>query len=175
MNQFIISGPAQSGKTTFIDNAFASKNIINVNALSLVNHPENITQIILKHSINTNDEFKNNNSMTLVIDELNYGAISTSQMQHLINKVLTTVNMLNFAYTNNDTECPAIDSIVWCGTRMTLVQLVTSSLMYNLMNKEFPLNNINVQTTNTINGQSKPSADENDYKTFNIYKIDTQR
>ena len=175
MNQFVISGPTQSGKTAFINDALKSKNVINVSALSIVNHPENITQFILKHSINTNDEFKNNNSMTLVIDELNYGAISTSQMQHLINKVLTTVNMLNFAYTNNDTECPAIDSIVWCGTRMTLVQLVTNSLMYNLMNKEFPLNNINIQATNSINDQSKPVTEQDDYKTFNIYKIDTQR
>ena len=103
------------------------------------------------------------------------GKINAHYFENLINKILTTVNMLNFAYTNNNTECPAIDSIIWCGTRMTLVQLVVNSLMYNLMNKEFPLNNINVQTTNTINDQSKPNADENDYKTFNIYQIDTQQ
>lgn len=175
MNQFIISGPAQSGKTAFINNALESKNVINVSALSIVNHPENITQFILKHSIDANTESKNNQPTALIIDDLNYGSISTSQIQHLINKVLTTVNMLNFAYTNNNTECPAIDSIIWCGTRMTLVQLVVNSLMYNLMNKEFPLSNINIQTTNTLNNQTKPIADEDDCKTFNIYHIDTQR
>lgn len=100
---------------------------------------------------------------TLVITGLNYGTMPTHIMQRLIGHIMVTVNAIN-----EKAKKQIINSIIWAGTRRTLVHLVNESLIYNLMDLSTKLENFQIRQTNNIN-QHFPEKDAN----LQIYEIST--
>lgn len=89
MEQFVITGPSRSGKTTFISKCFdLSSQSIKISALTAAKNLNNI-----------------------IIDEFNYG-VSSLQTKKLIASVLNTVNTLNFKYLTGQKGTPFIKTIV---------------------------------------------------------------
>lgn len=172
MEQFVITGPSRSGKTTFISKCFdLSSRSIKISALTVAKHPENIEKLILKYA--TNNRFVTaKNINTIIIDEFNYG-VTSYQTQKLIASVLNTVNTLNFKYLTSQDEAPLIKTIIWSGTRTNLLKQVTNSLLYDVMDSEIPLTNLNITNVDTVNENNKIDSVPEQSDPFNVYRITT--
>ena len=172
MEQFIITGPSRSGKTTFISKYFdLSSQSIKISALTVAKHPENIEKLILKYM--TNNRFVTaKNINTIIIDEFNYG-VTSYQTQKLISSILNTVNTLNFKYLTGQEKTPFITTIVWSGTQTNLLKQVTNNLLYDLVDNEMPLTNLNITNVDTINENGKNDSVPEQSDPFNVYRITT--
>lgn len=172
MEQFVITGPSRSGKTTFISKCFdLSSQSIKISALTVAKHPENIEKLILKYMVN-NRFVTAKNINTIIIDEFNY-SVTAYQAQKLISSILNAVNTLNLKYLTNQDETPFIKTIVWSGTRTNLLKQVANSLLYDLVDDEMPLTNLNITNVDTVNNNNKIDSVPEQSNPFNVYRIAT--
>lgn len=159
MIQYVLSGENNQAMTSFatmttnndkkiaIDINNGSNKFIRVN---------NITDQIYQALIGKDLE-----NQTLIITNLNYGTMPTHTMQRLIGRIIVTVNTIN-----EKANKQIINSIIWIGTRQTLIHLVNESLIYNLMDRTIPLNNFKITVSNNMNQHFKKPDDD-----FDIYEI----
>lgn len=140
MQQIVISGPSGIGKTTL---ATKITNPDTTLRLSVdFDDPLNITDQIYQHLIGRDTPVK-----TIIIDELNYGAMPTHVMQGVISKATDAINGINQSHGHD-----LIQTIIWVGTRTTLVQLVNKKLIYQLMDPKQDLGDVEIKSVDNING-----------------------
>lgn len=161
MQQIVISGPAGIGKTTL---ATKITNPDTTLRLSVdFDHPLNIADQIYQHLIGRDTPVK-----TIIIDELNYGAMPTHVMQRVISKVTEAINGIN-----QSSDHEMIQTIIWVGTRTTLVHLVNENLIYHVMNPRAPLASFSIKAVDTINGIAVESVEKHGKGFMQVFDIAT--
>lgn len=161
MIQYVLSGENIKTMANFATMATNDNNSLTININNESNkfiRISNITDQIYQALIGKDLE-----KQTLVITGLNYGTMPTHIMQRLIGRIIITVNTIN-----EKANKQIINSIIWVGTRRTLIHLVNESLIYNLMDLSTKLENFQIRQTNKIN-QHFPEKDAD----FQIYEIST--
>lgn len=159
MIQYVLSGENIRTMANFATMATNDNNSLTININNESNkfiRINNITDQIYQALIGKDLE-----NQTLIITNLNYGTMPTHIMQRLIGRIMVTVNTIN-----EKASKQIINSIIWAGTRRTLVHLVNESLIYNLMDRTVPLNNFKITVSNTMNQHFKKQDDD-----FDIYEI----
>lgn len=159
MIQYVLSGENNQNMTSFATMATNNDKKITIdinNGSNKFIRINNITDQIYQALIGKDLE-----NQTLIITNLNYGTMPTHTMQRLIGRIMMTVNTIN-----EKANKQIINSIIWIGTRQTLIHLVNESLIYNLMDRTIPLNNFKITVSTNMNQHFKKRDDD-----FDIYEI----
>lgn len=140
MQQIVISGPSGIGKTTLATKITNPDTTLRLNVD--FDNPLNIADQIYQHLIGRDTPVK-----TIIIDELNYGAMPTHIMQRVISKATDAINGINQSHGQD-----FIQTIIWVGTRTTLIYLVNKKLIYQLMDPKQDLGDVEIKSVDNING-----------------------
>lgn len=161
MQQIVISGPSGIGKTTLATKITNPDTTLRLNAY--LDHSLNIDDQIYQHLICRDQPVK-----ALIIDGLNYGAMPTHIMQRIISKVIEAINGIN-----QSSDHEMIQTIIWVGTRTTLVHLVNENLIYHVMNPRAPLTSFSIKAVDTINGIAVESVEKHSKGFMQVFDIAT--
>lgn len=95
---------------------------------------------------------KPSQTVTLSVENLNYGRYSTKQLKNIIEQITSTLNQL---------PEPIIDEIYWSGSRMTFLQLLVDHETHEMMSQNSPINGLKLHNEQTKDGFNIYSLEEN--------------
>ena len=162
LTNIIITGESHTGKTAYAQSLTEENKSIEISAdgAPIYEVLASLTTALVGIDSQANEQ-------TLIVDELNYGSYSTRDLIQIIREVNNIVNKVNANH-----NVPLISTIIWVGTRMTLIKLVVDELTNQIMNKHVEVTSIKLQSVNKITDEPlrKHFADAN--KPFSVYTID---
>lgn len=161
LTNIVITGESRTGKTTYAQSLTQENKSIKISAAGapLYEVLASLTTALVGIDTQAHDQ-------TLIVDELNYGSYSTRDLIQIIREVNNVVNKVN---ANRDV--PLISTIIWVGTRMTLIKLVVDELTNQIMNKHFDVTSIKLQSVNKINDEPLRGYFADANKPFSVYTI----
>lgn len=95
---------------------------------------------------------KPSQTVTLSVENLNYGRYSTKQLKNIIEQITSTLNQL---------PEPIIDEIYWSGSRMTFLQLLVDHETHEMMSQNSPINGLKLHNEQAKDGFNIYSLEEN--------------
>lgn len=165
--QYAILGQSRSGKTTFV-NQILDQN--NADDIRITTSGRSVSKIISDLTVTLINAKSDN--LNVVLDELNYGAYSTHQLEAIIRESLELILKIN-----SQRETPLIANLYWIGTRNTLIKLIIDRLTSQLMDADSPLDAFTTKITENIEGFNVMDAIDNNVNynddPFVVYQIDT--
>ena len=161
LTNIVITGDSRTGKTNYAQSLTQENKSIKISTAGapLYDVIVSLTTALLNVDVQAHDQ-------TLIIDELNYGSYSTHDLVQIIREVNNVVNKVN---ANRDV--PLISTIVWVGTRMTLIKLVMDELTSQIMNNHFDVASVKLQSVNKINEEQLHDHFVDAENPFNVYTI----
>ena len=162
LTNIVITGESRTGKTAYAQSLTEKNKSIEISTAGapLYEVLASLTTALVGIDSQAHEQ-------TLIVDELNYGSYSTRDLIQIIREVNNVVNKVN---TNRDV--PLISTIIWVGTRMTLIKLVVDELTNQIMNKHFDVTSVKLQSVNKINDEPLRNHFADANKPFNVYTID---
>ena len=161
LTNIVITGEPRTGKTTYAQSLTQENKSIKISAAGapLYEVLASLTTALVGIDAQTHDQ-------TLIVDELNYGSYSTRDLIQIIREVDNVVNKVN-----SNRDVPLINTIIWVGTRMTLIKLVVDELTNQIMNDRFDVTSFKLQSVNKINDEPLRNHFADDNKPFSVYTI----
>lgn len=161
ISNFVIAGDSRTGKTTYATSLVENGNYIKINTAGnpIYEILANLTSSLVATKPDQHD-------ITLIVDELNYGSYGTKDLIRIIREINNVV-----AKVNANRDEPLISTVIWIGTRTTLIKLVTDELTYQLMSNNSDVQMVKISSINKIN--EEPLADYfiDEEKPFKVYTI----
>lgn len=161
LTNIVITGDSHTGKTTYAQSLTQENKSIKISTagVPLYDVIVSLTTALINVDAQAHDQ-------TLIIDELNYGSYSTHDLVQIIREVNNVVNKVN-----DNRDVPLISTIIWVGTRMTLIKLVMDELTNQIMNDHFDVASVKLQSVNKINEEPLRGYFFDADKSFNVYTI----
>lgn len=162
LTNIVITGEPRTGKTTYAQSLTQENKSIKISAAGapLYEVLASLTTSLVGVDSQAHDQ-------TLIVDELNYGSYSTRDLIQIIREVDNVVNKVN-----SNRDVPLISTIIWVGTRMTLIKLVVDELTNQIMNDRFDVTSFKLQSVNKINDEPLRDHFADANKPFSVYTID---
>lgn len=162
LTNIVITGEPRTGKTTYAQSLTQKNKSIKISAAGapLYEVLASLTTALVGIDSQAHDQ-------TLIVDELNYGSYSTRDLIQIIREVDNVVNKVN-----SNRDVPLINTIIWVGTRMTLIKLVMDELTNQIMNDRFDVTSVKLQSVNKINDDPLRDYFADANKPFSVYTID---
>lgn len=161
ITNIVITGESRTGKTSYAQSLTQENKSIKISAAGapLYEVLASLTTALVGIDSQTHDQ-------TLIVDELNYGSYSTRDLIQIIREVDNVVNKVN-----SNRDVPLINTIIWVGTRMTLIKLVMDELTNQIMNDRFDVTSVKLQSVNKINDEPLRDYFADANKPFSVYTI----
>lgn len=162
LTNIVITGEPRTGKTSYAQSLTQENKSIKISAAGapLYEVLASLTTALVGVDVQAHDQ-------TLIVDELNYGSYSTRDLIQIIREVDNVVNKVN-----SNRDVPLINTIIWVGTRMTLIKLVMDELTNQIMNDRFDVTTVKLQSVNKINDDPLRDYFADANKPFSVYTID---
>lgn len=164
LTNIVITGDSRTGKSTYAQSLVQPHQYFNIKTggFPIYEILANLTTVL----VDANSDAKNR---TLIVDDLNYGAYPTRDLIRIIKEIYNVVNKINDRRTT-----PLIGTIVWIGTRKTLIKLVIDELTNQLMNDSEPAQSIHFESVNKINSEPLQDYFVDTTNPFEVYTIDVE-
>lgn len=164
LTNIVITGASRTGKSTYAQSLVQPHQYFNIKTggFPIYEILANLTTVL----VDANSDAKNR---TLIVDDLNYGAYSTRDLVTIIKEIYNVVNKIN----NRRTD-PLIDTIIWIGTRKTLIKLVIDDLTNQLMNDSEPAQSICLKSVKKINSEPLQEYFVDETHPFDVYTINVK-
>ena len=164
LTNIVITGASRTGKSTYAQSLVQPHQYfgIKTGGFPIYEILANLTTVL----VDANSDAKNR---TLIVDDLNYGAYSTRDLVRIIKEIYNVVNKIN-----NRRTTPLIDTIIWIGTRKTLIKLVIDDLTNQLMNDSELAQSIHFESVNKINSEPLQDYFVDETNPFDVYTIDVK-
>lgn len=164
LTNIVITGDSRTGKSTYAQSLVQPHQYfgIKTGGLSIYEILADLTTVL----VDANSDAKNR---TLIVDDLNYGAYSTRDLVRIIKEIYNVVNKINDQRTT-----PLIDTIIWIGTRKTLIKIVIDDLTNQLMNDSESAQSICLESVNKINSEQLQDYFIDETHPFDVYTIDVK-
>lgn len=161
LTNIVITGESHTGKTSYAQSLTQENKSIKISAggAPLYEVLASLTTALVGIDPQAHDQ-------TLIVDELNYGSYSTRDLIQIIREVDNVVNKVN-----SNRDVPLINTIIWVGTRMTLIKLVMDELTNQIMNDRFNVTTVKLQSVNKINDEPLRDHFADANKPFSVYTI----
>lgn len=162
LTNIVITGEPRTGKTSYAQSLTQENKSIKISAAGapLYEVLASLTTALVGVDVQAHDQ-------TLIVDELNYGSYSTRDLIQIIREVDNVVNKVN-----SNRDVPLINTIIWVGTRMTLIKLIVDELTNQIMNDRFDVTTVKLQSVNKINDDPLRDYFADANKPFSVYTID---
>lgn len=162
LTNIVITGESHTGKTAYAQSLTEENKSIEISAdgAPIYEVLASLTTALVGIDAKAHEQ-------TLIVDELNYGSYSTRDLIQIIREVNNVVNKVN---ANRDV--PLINTIIWVGTRMTLIKLIVDELTNQIMNKHVDVTTVKLQSVNKINDEPLRDHFADTNKPFSVYTID---
>lgn len=162
LTNIVITGEPRTGKTSYAQSLTQENKSIKISAAGapLYEVLASLTTALVGVDVQAHDQ-------TLIVDELNYGSYSTRDLIQIIREVDNVVNKVN-----SNRDVPLINTIIWVGTRMTLIKLIVDELTNQIMNDRFDVTTVKLQSVNKINDEPLRNHFADANKPFSVYTID---
>lgn len=165
--QYAILGPSRSGKTTFVKQILDQSDADDIRITTGGRSVSKVISDLTATLINAKSD-----NLNVVLDELNYGAYPTHQLEAIIRESLELILKIN-----SQRETPLVANLYWIGTRNTLIKLIIDRLTSQLMDADGPLDAFTAKITENIEGFNVMDAIDNNVNynddPFVAYQIDT--
>lgn len=161
LTNIIITGNSRTGKSTYAQSLVQPHQYFNIKTGGFP-----IYEILANLKTVLVDANRDTKNRTLIVDDLNYGAYSTRDLVRIIKEIYNVVNKIN-----NRRTTPLIDTIIWIGTRKTLIKLVIDDLTNQLMNDSEPAQSIRLESVNKINSEPLQDYFVDETNPFDVYTI----
>ena len=161
LTNIVITGEPRTGKTSYAQSLTQENKSIKISAAGapLYEVLASLTTALVGIDSQAHDQ-------TLIVDELNYGSYSTRDLIQIIREVDNVVNKVN-----SNRDVPLINTIIWVGTRMTLIKLVVDELTNQIMNDRFDVTSFKLQSVNKITDEPLRDHFADANKPFSVYTI----
>ena len=161
LTNIVITGESHTGKTAYAQSLTEANKSIEISAdgAPIYEVLASLTTALVGIDSKAHEQ-------TLIVDELNYGSYSTRDLIQIIREVNNVVNKVNAKR-----DVPLISTIIWVGTRMTLIKLVVDELANQIMNKHFDVTSFKLQSVNKINDEPLRDHFTDANKPFSVYTI----
>lgn len=162
ISNFVIAGDSRTGKTTYATSLVEDGNYIKINTAG-----SPIYEILANLTSSLVGTKPEQHDMTLIVDELNYGSYGTKDLIRIIREINNVV-----AKVNANRDEPLIRTVIWIGTRATLIKLVVDELTYSLMKDDTDVQIVKVSSVNKVNEEPLADYFADEEKPFKVYTID---